>query len=82
MARLGYNNLALNIGLAGLIEQGMITSGEETEYDNFDGSTHQYTAYTMLPEGMRWIVRNYELLNLKVTSHTATILEDEEDIKF
>lgn len=64
LERLGYNNLALNVGLGGLIERGMITSTEEEGYDYNNGS-YTYIAYMIQPEGMKWMIRNCERLNLK-----------------
>jgi hypothetical protein len=62
LERLGYNNLALNIGIDGLIERGMITFEEE-----YNGQyTETYTLYNLQPEGMKWVSRNYERLNLKI----------------
>ena len=81
LERLGYNNLALNIGMGGLIEREMIASGEGTGYA-FDDTEYTYIHYTILPKGMKWMARNYERLNLKTASHAATTEEDEEDIKF
>ena len=62
LERFGYNNLALNIGLEGLMERGMITSTKEEGHDY----PYTYTAYLIQPEGAKWIVRNYERLQLKV----------------
>jgi hypothetical protein len=59
LERFGYNNLALNIGLEGLLEKEMI--GYSDEEDN-DGYSHRI--YLVTSEGMKWICRNYERLNL------------------
>jgi hypothetical protein len=55
LERFGYNNLALNIGIAGLIERGMITFEEGEEYNG--NYTETYTLYNLQPEGMKWITR-------------------------
>jgi hypothetical protein len=65
LERLGYNNLALNIGLGGLMERGMINSTEEEGHDYNQGPC-KYTGYLIRSEGMKWIIQNYERLDLKV----------------
>ena len=62
LARLGYNNLALNIGLEGLLEKEMIEACEEQ-----DNNYNTYRAYLITKSGMQWIRRNYDRLNLKST---------------
>ena len=64
LERLGYNNLALNIGIDGLMERGMITFEEREEYNG--NYTETYTLYNLHTEGMKWVSRNYERLNLKI----------------
>jgi hypothetical protein len=59
LERIGYNNLALTVGLGGLIERDMITPGEKEGYD-FNSGAYPYTAYTIRPEGMKWMTRNCE----------------------
>jgi hypothetical protein len=70
LERLGYNNRALNIGMGGLIEREMIASGEGTGYA-FDDTEYTYIRYTILPKGMRWMIRNCERLNLKTAAQSA-----------
>jgi hypothetical protein len=65
LERLGYNNLALNIGLGGLMERGMINSTEEEGHD-YNQGPYKYTGYLIRSEGMKWIIQNYERLDLKV----------------
>jgi hypothetical protein len=42
----------------------MIIFEEGTEYNG--NYTETYTLYNLQPEGMRWVSRNYERLNLKI----------------
>ncbi|MGD9616086.1 MAG: hypothetical protein AB7H90_12085 [Alphaproteobacteria bacterium] len=62
LGRFGYNNLALNIGLEGLLRRKMINCSEERDYDN----NYTFSVYTIEPEGMTWLLGNYERLNLRV----------------
>jgi len=61
LARLGYNNLALNIGLEGLLNNEMISFSEEGDYRG-----DLYKIYFITDDGMKWICRNYERLNLRI----------------
>ena len=65
LERIGYNNLALNIGIAGLIQRGMITFEEGEEYNG--NYTETYTLYNLQPEGMKGVTRNYDRFNLKAS---------------
>jgi hypothetical protein len=80
LERLGYNNLALNIGLGGLIEREMIYQAEETEYDQFNNNEYIYKTYSIQLEGMKWIVRNYKRLNLRISSRSAERPNVNEDL--
>jgi hypothetical protein len=60
LERLGYNNLALNIGLEGLLEKEMISCSEEEDYNH-----NLYRVYFITDDGMKWVRGNYERLNLK-----------------
>jgi hypothetical protein len=51
LERLGYNNLALNIGVEGLLEKDMIGCIED--HDNNGESS---MVYYVKPSGMRWII--------------------------
>jgi hypothetical protein len=62
LKRLGYNNLALNIGLEGLLEREMIEACEEQ-----DNGYNTYRVYLITQNGMQWVRRNYDRLNLKST---------------
>jgi nucleoside 2-deoxyribosyltransferase len=61
LSRLGYNNLALNIGLDRLLKKEMIIYSEEQDYNG-----NHYTLYAITDDGMEWICRNHERLNLRV----------------
>jgi hypothetical protein len=82
LERMGYNNLALNIGLEGFLERGMIARDEVEEYPNNFNEAYKLTVYYVRPEGMKWILRNYERLNLKVGTRQekqAKIINDLDD---
>lgn len=80
LERLGYNNLALNAGLAGLIQRDMIASRVEEEYN------HNYILYILQSEGMKWITRNSERLNFRVAlfsgNEITRMTEPDDDIPF
>jgi hypothetical protein len=83
LERLGYNNVALNIGIERLMERDMVDVLEATEYTN--NGDYTYTAYAIQPEGMKWLLGNYERLNLKVAprSEKRQIINDlDDDIPF
>lgn len=63
MERLGYNNLAVNMGIGRLSKREMVTSG--TEHDN-DGNT--VTSYKITQSGYDWLIDNVDMLNLQSTS--------------
>ena len=61
------------------------TFREELERLGYNNLALTYTAYSLDLDGMRWITRNYERLNLKVTSRSERkpMLKDlDEDIPF
>jgi hypothetical protein len=61
LERFGYNNLALNIGLEGLLTKQMI---DHSEVEDLNQNISQ--VYVITPIGMTWICKNYERLNFKV----------------
>jgi hypothetical protein len=63
LERLGYNNIALNIGLEGLISKRMIGMHQEQDQDG-----DYYSVYAIEEYGMQWILNNHERLNLKSAS--------------
>jgi hypothetical protein len=67
LEKLGYNNLALNIGLTRLVKRGMINYREEydQEYDN------SYNLYSIQEAGLEWLLENYSHLNLKTSNPTT-----------
>ncbi|HEX3954627.1 MAG TPA: hypothetical protein VHW90_13695 [Stellaceae bacterium] len=61
MERLGYNNVAVNIGIEGLLDRQMISMVEAHDYNG-----EPYTTYLVEREGIGWIRRNHDRLNLQV----------------
>jgi nucleoside 2-deoxyribosyltransferase len=59
--RLGYNNLALRIGIEKLVRKGMVQSLGE-----IDDHNESHAVYEVTKEGMNWVLENESLLNLKV----------------
>lgn len=59
--RLGYNNLALNIGVERLLYKNLI-SHDQVSYDD-----DSYAVYSLTTDGVRWVTENYERLNLGVS---------------
>ncbi len=66
MERLGYNRMAVNIGLKGLLSKKLISSREETT-----NSYEPYTAFTLVEAGWTWILANQESLNLRAEKRKA-----------
>ena len=58
--RLGYNNVALNIGIEKLIRKKMIDVNQVHDQDG-----DEYNAYTILVEGMNWLLENSDRLILR-----------------
>jgi nucleoside 2-deoxyribosyltransferase len=58
LERLGYNNLALNIGLEGLLARGMISGSDEWS------SNDPCLTYSLKSSGIDWIRRNHNRLIL------------------
>lgn len=80
---LGYNNLALNIGIERLLKKKMITVELDSDYNG--DKVNQYFVSEL---GMEWLMENYESLNLggkvqtspapkKTTSWSTSDLDDE-----
>jgi hypothetical protein len=62
LARFGYNGLALNIGLLGLLEKHMIQHSEDRDYNG-----NIFHVYSIDADGTTWTCRNYERFNLETT---------------
>lgn len=60
MEAIGYNRLAVNIGLAQLLKKNMIEA--TTEADDFD---QEYDVYLLTEIGVDWLLVNEDKLNLK-----------------
>ncbi len=56
--RLGYNNLALNIGVEKLLQKGFIEHEAQSQEED------AWTVYAITRNGVRWITENYDRLNL------------------
>ncbi len=80
MERLGYNRLAVNIGLKRLLTKGMIVF---RQLDDRDGDP--YTAYSLENSGWDWIFAHQQELNLKAApqrkgkSNITSFSRDETD---
>jgi hypothetical protein len=58
--RMGYNNVALNIGIEKLIRNKMIGVNLETDQDG-----DAYNTYTIRDDGMNWLLENSDRLELR-----------------
>lgn len=63
--RLGYNNVALNIGIEKLIRGKMIAANQETDPDG-----EGYNTYTISDDGIDWLLNNSERLVLRGSKAT------------
>lgn len=61
MERLGYNNLAVNIGVSGLIRRNMIETRQIMPHDHSD---EPVTGYLVKPLGHDWLIENVDILKL------------------
>lgn len=60
MSKAGFNKIACNVGLRGLLAKQMITSDK---YGDEDG--HEYTGYIIVERGWDWLANNADKLNMK-----------------
>lgn len=72
MDRLGYNRLAVNLGLQKLIKKQLIVS--EIGHDRDD---EEVEAFRVSELGLRWLLENEDKLNLKRPKRTMEGLDDE-----
>lgn len=84
MDRLGYNRLAVNIGLKRLLTKGMISSCQMSDRDG-----DPYAAYSLEDSGWTWIFAHQQELNLKASPKrsrevrsTHSHVELDDDIPF
>jgi len=63
---LGYNNIALNIGIERLLQKKMISVTQNEDYDG-----NRFNLYSVEGPGMTWLMDNYENLNHGSSSRTA-----------
>ena len=73
MDRLGYNNLAVNIGVRRLARRRMIEIIEGTDNDNGDPATF----YSVAHSGYDWLTDNADLLNLPSPGNSRSAGEEE-----
>jgi len=66
MEKLGYNQIAMNIGLRKLSSRNLISSREERDFDG-----NRYLAYKLEEAGWRWVFENEFRLKLKVNRKKA-----------
>lgn len=66
--RMGFNNLALNLGVEGLRRKGMITGRQE-----FDRDGDPYTLYEVTAAGVDWLMANTNLLVLEGTKRQQSV---------
>lgn len=84
LERLGYNNLALNIGIEGLIRKDMVKSNYTTDRYN----DKAYCVYEIQGAGVDWLINNSGVLNLgssrkrRLKSVPEPTPEDADDIPF
>lgn len=74
MERAGFTQLATTLGLKALLDNGMLESFEDADYQ---GET--FVAYRVTDRGMAWLLENQESLTLKQEDRSAS---DELDIPF
>ena len=65
MKTLGYNKLAVNIGLEKLLRKDMIEINIEEGWDDWNKNTYKYNAYRLTQLGIDWLLKNEEKLNLE-----------------
>lgn len=68
MERIGYNRLAVNIGIEKLMKKHLV--GVKTEHD-INGE--EYQLYNISESGISWLLENEEKLNLKVPPKEARL---------
>ena len=56
---LGYNNIALNIGIMGLVRKNMLTISQSEDLNG-----NMFNVYFIAEPGMDWLMKNYEKLDL------------------
>lgn len=65
MERLGYNNLAVNVGISKLLKREMIDIENEQDHNG-----NLSASYTITQLGYSWLIKNVDMLNLKSASET------------
>jgi nucleoside 2-deoxyribosyltransferase len=65
MKALGYNKLAVNLGIEKLLMKDMIEITSEEGWDDWNKDTYTYDAYRLTPLGFEWLLKNEQKLNLR-----------------
>jgi hypothetical protein len=75
MKNLGYNRLAVNLGVEKLLRKGMIEVNKEEDIDTWN-QVYKYDAHLITQPGLEWLLMNEKKLNLKHEEKAAS-LDDE-----
>lgn len=60
MNRVGFTDIGVSLALRGILDNGMVTTAIETDWNGND-----YVVYSMTEEGIQWLMRNQDKLVLK-----------------
>lgn len=60
MNRVGFTDIGVSLALRGILDNGMVTTAIETDWNGDD-----YVVYSMTEEGIQWLMRNQDELVLK-----------------
>ena len=60
MNRVGFTDIGVSLALRGILDNGMVTTAIETDWNGND-----YVVYSMTEEGNQWLMRNQDKLVLK-----------------
>lgn len=77
MEKLGYNQIATNLGLRKLLTKNFISSHEE---EDFHGE--MYRVYKLEEDGWRWVSENESRLNLRTSGGTTVQKNPDDDLPF
>jgi hypothetical protein len=61
MERAGFNNMAMTLGVRGLISKQMLEASVDQDYNN-----NAYTVYRVTDKGIGWLQENLDKLKLRV----------------
>ena len=77
MEKSGFTKIATTLALTSLLRQNMIGTTEVQEYGN-----DPYTAYTLEPSGMDWLLKNQDRLVLRQKAKQQPAVRDSDDLPF